>query len=94
MLELPVAEALAEDGPEALRERLLTPDVALVTLPSVALDEVAAGRFRQGQQVPLSGPGGDGLARVYGPGGEVDFIGVGEFAGDGRLAPKRVFGST
>jgi len=93
MLELPVAEALAEDGPEALRQRLLAPDTALMALPAVALDEAAVGCFRMGQKVATGNGETVGLARVYGPGGEIDFIGVGEFAGDGALAPKRVFGN-
>jgi len=32
-----------------------------------------------------------GLARVYGPAGKQEFLGVGDLSGDGQVAPKRVF---
>ena len=89
MVELPTAEALVGDSPEPLRERLLRPDAALCELPAVAVDGAAAERFRQGQVVAAGAPAG--LVRVYGPGGDEDFLGVGEAAGGGSIAPKRVF---
>jgi tRNA pseudouridine55 synthase len=91
MMELTAAEALVNDGTEALRERLLPPDVALTELPPVNLDAAGVEAFRQGKIVGLAETQEPGLARVYGPGGEQDFLGVGELAGDGTVAPKRVF---
>ena len=91
MMELTAAEALVNDGREALRERLLPPDVALTELPAVNLDAAGVEAFRQGKIVGLAQTQEPGLARVYGPGGEQDFLGVGELAGDGTVAPKRVF---
>jgi tRNA pseudouridine55 synthase len=91
MLELPVAEALVKSGCEALRERLMPADVALRKMPAVDVDEEAVARFRAGQRVSAGRSSGIGLVRVYGPGEKPDFLGVGEFAADGTVAPKRVF---
>lgn len=90
MLDLAGAEAIAAEGPTALRERLLPPDRALQVLPEVRLhDAEATGRFCGGQSVTAAPTGAGGLARVYSEAGV--FVGVGEHFGDGRLAPRRVF---
>jgi tRNA pseudouridine55 synthase len=89
MLDLSVIERLAEESPGALQERLLAPDVALQAYPSVTLATGADERFTGGQPVPVTPHGHTGLARVYGA--RERFLGVGEFAGDGLLAPRRVF---
>ena len=91
MLELPVAEALAEESRDALRERLLPPDAALYSMPAVAVGEADAAHFRNGQPVPAEGDFSAGLARAYGPGRGGEFLGVAEVADDGTVAPKRVF---
>jgi len=89
MLDLTTFEALAEDSQLALRERLLPADVALVGFPPVTLDESAGSRFSGGQPVMVAEESRTGLARVYGAGRQ--FLGVGELAGNGQLAPRRVF---
>ena len=89
MLDLTALEALAADSQAALRERLLPPDVALVAFPQVSLDESAGLRFSGGQTVTVAEDSRTGLARVYGAGQQ--FLGVGELAGNGQLAPRRVF---
>lgn len=89
MLDLATVEALAEAGPEALRERLLPPDTALGDMPPVVIDAATGERFAGGQAVDVADTGSTGLARVYGAGKR--FLGVGELAGNGRLAPRRVF---
>ena len=89
MLDFAGVEAAAEAGVEALRERLLPPDAALGSMPQLKIGTEASGRFSQGQAVGCPGAGLDGLVRVYGEQGE--FLGVGELAGDGELAPRRVF---
>lgn len=94
MVEMSAAEALVDAGPEPLRERLLRPDAALSGLPDIAVDEEAAARFRSGQAVAAAAPVADGLVRVYGPGGNEDFLGVGVVAGGSSVAPKRVFART
>jgi len=91
MLDLNAAEAVAEAGPEALRGQLLPADRALAQLPEVALDAASAANFRLGQAVSVDARETRGLARVYGPSGAAEFLGVGELTGDGQLAPKRVF---
>ena len=89
MLDLAEASSLAADGPAALRERLFGPDMALSGLGAVTLDAVAGERFRRGQAVNNAAGGGAGAVRVYDEVGV--FIGVGELAGTGSLAPRRVF---
>ena len=93
MLDLATAEALAEPGPGRLREHLLRPDTALAGMPAVAVDAAAAERFQSGQAVQATAVS-PGLVRVYGPAGDEDFLGVGEAAGGGSVAPKRVFART
>lgn len=89
MLDLAAIESLAEDSQVTLRQKLLPPDVALTGFPAVSLDPSAAMRFRGGQAVAVSEKSGTGLVRVYGAGQL--FLGVGELAGDSRLAPRRIF---
>ncbi|MBT8090946.1 MAG: tRNA pseudouridine(55) synthase TruB [Gammaproteobacteria bacterium] len=89
MLDLAAIEALAEDGQHSLRERLLPPDAALADFPPVSLDESAAVRFSGGQVVAVVEQSRTGLARVYGA--DQRFLGVGEFAANGQLAPRRIF---
>ena len=91
MMDLTAAEALADKGREALRERLLPPDVALTDMPAVSLDSAGVEAFRLGKIVALDETQDQGLARVYGPAGKQEFLGVGELSGDGHVAPKRVF---
>ncbi len=91
MIDLATAEALAVAGPEQLAARLLPPDEALGGWPEVTLDAEAAGRFRQGMTVTADRSAHVGLIRVYGPRGRSEFLGVGEAAGAGSVAPKRLF---
>lgn len=89
MLDLDTLESLAEAGTEVLRDRLLAPDVALRHLEAVNVDTEAAARFSGGQAVAGTGVARAGLVRVYGAGQH--FLGVGEFQGNGSVAPRRVF---
>ncbi len=91
MLDMDTAAAMLEEGPEALRERLLPADVALLELPAIVVDAAGVEAFRLGQAVALGGEQEQGLARVYGPGSQAEFLGVGRLSGDGTVAPKRVF---
>lgn len=90
MVDLKAIEASAAEGPGPLRESLLPPDRALTGLGEVCLDAAAALRFCGGQAVAAGDAGIAGLARVYGA--EHVFLGVGEISGDGKIAPRRVFG--
>lgn len=92
MLGLEAAERLAASGPEALRERLMPADRALVAWPERRLPTAAVDRFVSGQPVGLDQPEGlgtDALIRVYSE--DNLFVGVGVPTGDGRLAPRRIF---
>ncbi len=89
MLDLPGAEHLAEAGPEALRAHLMPTDLALSSWPECHVAADAAGRFCEGQAVPLAGSGAEGLVRVYADARR--FLGVGRLTGDGMLAPRRIF---
>lgn len=89
MLDMSTVENLAAEGPLALKQRLLAPDVALLGLPPVMLPAGDDARFSGGQAVPAGPVEAIGLARVYGVGQK--FLGVGELAGNGQLAPRRVF---
>ena len=90
MLSIDQVEDLAAEGRESLINRLLPPDKALVGLPAVQIDSEAGARFCGGQAVDLPTEAClEGLARVYG--GQKEFLGVGEGANSGLLAPRRVF---
>ena len=89
MLDLPGAERVAEDGPEALRARLLPTDIALSSWPDCHIPEDAAERFCGGQAIAVAVGGVEGLVRVYA--GEDRFLGVGELGNDAMLAPRRIF---
>lgn len=92
MFDLPAATALADEDREALVEQLLPADSALQAMPAVEITEAGVEGFRLGQKVAVEDAESTGLARVYGPGEAAEFVGVGELAGDGTVAPKRVFG--
>ena len=89
MLEMAALEALAEQGLEPLRAELLPAGVALARMPAVTISEDDALRFCGGQAVEASAEGQAGIARVYAA--NERFLGVGELAAEGMLAPRRVF---
>lgn len=89
MLDLAQAEDLAENEPEALKSKLLAPDRALTDWPSVKIGELDRQRFTGGQAVTVTDCTTVGLVRVYADSGE--FLGVGELAGGGQVAPRRIF---
>lgn len=89
MLDMSTIEALAEQGLQGLRDKLLPADVALADFPAVTLGAEDAQRFCGGQAVPAEIEAQKGLARVYEVGER--FLGVGELLEEGILAPRRVF---
>lgn len=89
MLDMSTIEALAEQGLQGLRDKLLPADVALADFPAVSLGAEDAQRFCGGQAVPAEIEAQKGLARVYEVGER--FLGVGELLEEGILAPRRVF---
>ena len=92
MLDLEGAEAIVDEDPAGLRDQLLPADRALGELPAVTLAADTTERFLHGQAVSIGGTELFGLTRVYGAGGEEEFLGVGELTPAGELRPKRVFG--
>jgi tRNA pseudouridine55 synthase len=82
--------ARAECGNSALDDLLLRPDAALDNLPDLELDADTAARVSCGQSCVVPEPARPqaGLVRLY-HGGR--FIGIGEIAAHGRLAPRRIF---
>ena len=89
MLDMPTIEALAEEGPQGLRDKLLPADVALADFPAVSVGAEDAQRFCGGQAVTVEIEAEKGLARVYEAGER--FLGVGELLNTSTLAPRRVF---
>ncbi len=88
MLDMVRVRRLAESGPEVLRSSLLPVDTALKSWPLVSIAGASAERFMSGQAVSAEGSD-TGLLRVYGDGQR--FLGIGDRAEDGTLAPRRVF---
>jgi tRNA pseudouridine55 synthase len=82
---LPELETLAE-GERA--DRLRPVDTLVSDLPCVTLTDEQARRMEQGQAVECLTAMADGLVRIYGPG--LAFLGVGQAARSGRLAPRRL----
>lgn len=87
MYNLPELEARREAGLETLDALLLPVDSAVSQWPGVVLSGDAAWYFGKGQAVFVPGAPTSGRVRVYG--GE-RFLGVGEVAADGRVAPRRL----
>ena len=89
MLDMATVEGLAAQDIEALRAKLLPPDVALASMQMVSISAAEAANFSAGQSVEVAAAQATGLTRVYGAGRK--FIGVGEVTCNGQLAPRRVF---
>jgi tRNA pseudouridine55 synthase len=84
---LPELETCRETGLEILDALLLPVDSAVSQWPKIALNGDAAWYFGKGQAVFVPGAPTSGRVRVFG--GE-RFLGVGEVAADGRVAPRRL----
>lgn len=74
--------------PEARVAALLPVDSAILHLPAITLDANSSFYLQQGQSVWRSGVIPQGLLRLYSEDG--DFLGLGEQADDGKIAPKRI----
>jgi tRNA pseudouridine55 synthase len=88
MLDMSSAAAVAAEGPDALRGKLLPADIALASWAEVAIDAGEAAKFVGGQAVTVP-QATEGLVRVYDS--QRIFLGVGELASSGLLAPRRIF---
>ncbi|MGL5386066.1 MAG: tRNA pseudouridine(55) synthase TruB [Enterobacterales bacterium] len=87
LLEQAQQQAIA---PSELLDPLLMPmDSPAEDFPEVNLLPVVAGYVKQGQPVQAAGAPASGLVRIT-EGEERKFIGIGEIADDGRVAPRRL----
>lgn len=79
-----------EVTPAELLDPLLMPmDSPVENYPEVNLLPVVAGYVKQGQPVQVAGAPVSGMVRIT-EGEERKFIGVGDIADDGRVAPRRL----
>ncbi|CAI1113990.1 tRNA pseudouridine synthase B [Serratia quinivorans] len=79
-----------EVAPAELLDPLLMPmDSPVENYPEVNLLPVVAGYVKQGQPVQVAGAPASGMVRIT-EGEERKFIGVGDIADDGRVAPRRL----
>jgi tRNA pseudouridine55 synthase len=79
-----------EIAPADLLDPLLMPmDSPVENYPEVNLLPVVAGYVKQGQPVQVAGAPASGMVRIT-EGEERKFIGVGDIADDGRVAPRRL----
>ncbi|MDT3252343.1 tRNA pseudouridine(55) synthase TruB [Serratia sp. root2] len=77
-------------SPGELLDPLLMPmDSPVENYPEVNLLPVVAGYVKQGQPVQVAGAPASGMVRMT-EGEERKFIGVGDIADDGRVAPRRL----
>lgn len=85
-----LAQAQEQDiAPGELLDPLLMPmDSPVENYPEVNLLPVVAGYVKQGQPVQVAGAPASGMVRIT-EGEERKFIGVGDIAEDGRVAPRR-----
>ncbi|MEE4161386.1 MAG: tRNA pseudouridine(55) synthase TruB [Woeseiaceae bacterium] len=88
MMSLGGIERCIAAGDDGAGRWLLPPDAALRHLPAVSVAEHDAGRFAAGQAVAADDEPA-GTVRVYGPGRR--FLGIGEAADAGVVAPRRIF---
>jgi tRNA pseudouridine55 synthase len=87
-----LSEQAQEQGvaPSELLDPLLMPmDSPAEDFPEVNLLPAVAGYVKQGQPVQAAGAPASGLVRIT-EGEERKFIGIGEIADDGRVAPRRL----
>lgn len=96
MITLEQLNALVEQAqeqniaPSELLDPLLMPmDSPAEDFPEVNLLPAVAGYVKQGQPVQAAGAPSSGLVRIT-EGEERKFIGIGEIADDGRVAPRRL----
>jgi tRNA pseudouridine55 synthase len=73
---------------EGRRSCLRPVDMLLDSLPRVELDEVLAGRFRQGQRLAMEAQPRGARVRAYGPAG--DLLGTANVTEWGVVAPERL----
>ena len=87
MLTFDELGAIAEQGEEALDDKLLSIDTAVTQMPEVNVNREMAAFLNEGQPVIVANAPTAGLLRIY---SEKAFLGLGEVLDDGRIAPRRL----
>jgi len=78
-----------KEGPNALDQFLIDPEIAVGHLDRVELSNSEAFYLKQGQPVLVRNAPLSGMVRIAEAGGS--FLGIGVILEDGRVAPKRLF---
>ncbi|MDI1308220.1 MAG: tRNA pseudouridine(55) synthase TruB [Methylotenera sp.] len=81
-------EQLEAMTPEQREAALMPEDSAVLHLPAMVMDDDSSFYLQQGQPVWKSGVIPQGLMRLYTE--QQVFLGLGELAADGKIAPKRL----
>jgi len=89
LVTLETLEQLAGQGFQALDQRLLGADSALIDTPAVTVSAQDSQALRQGRSAILASHGDDTTVRIYD--GQGQFVGLGILAPSGRLRPSRIF---
>jgi len=90
MVTVEQLEALREHDRDALDDLLLPTDAGLMHWPDVQLNADMSYYLLQGQPVQVPRAPTEGWVRIYNA-DKQQFIGVGQVADDGKIAPKRLF---
>ena len=84
-----LVDVAEKEGPDALDQFLIDPEIAVGHLERVELSDSAAFYLKQGQPVLVRNAPLSGMVRIAEAGGP--FLGIGVILDDGRVAPKRLF---
>ena len=84
-----LVDVAEKEGPDALDQFLIDPEIAVGHLDRVELSDSAAFYLKQGQPVLVRNAPLSGMVRIAEAGGP--FLGIGVILDDGRVAPKRLF---
>jgi len=85
---LDALRAISEQGLDNLDRCLLPVNSALIDLPEITVDTLAADYLKQGQAVQIKRAPLSGLLSLVAENGQ--FIGIGQVDSDGRISPKRL----
>ena len=84
-----LVDVAEKEGPDALDQFLIDPEIAVGHLDRVELSDSVAFYLKQGQPVLVRNAPLSGMVRIAEAGGP--FLGIGVILDDGRVAPKRLF---
>jgi len=90
MVTLEQLQATKDDNPALLDDYLMPIDSALMHWPDVQLNADSSYYLLQGQPIQVPKAPTTGLVRIYNAERQV-FLGIGQIASDGKVAPKRLF---